>query len=50
MRNTLGGWFEISIEYKEAIETGLNDLKIGKVHFNEEVKRLVREKLLSLKN
>lgn len=43
-------WDDISIEQKEAIKIGLNDLKSGNVHSDDEVRGFIREKLLSHRN
>lgn len=43
-------WDTITIEQKSAIESGLNDLKIGNTYTDEEVRSGIRDKLLSQKN
>jgi hypothetical protein len=42
-------WDEISTENKASIERGLDDLKNGRVHSDEDVRKRVRERILNAK-
>ena len=49
LSKTTDWWDEISIENKASIERGLDNLKNGKVHSDEDVRKSVRERILNAK-
>jgi hypothetical protein len=49
LSKTADWWDETSVEHKASIERGLDDLKNGRVHSDEDVSKSVRERILAAK-
>lgn len=49
LTKTVDWYDELTIEQKQAIEMGLDDLKNGRVHSDEDVRKSVRERILNAK-